>query len=78
LTNAPRAGAQKAEIRDSNGLLPFASGVADITIPLVVSSVSPSIANALGGDILTITGSGFPIDSSFLTVTLDDSTVCSV
>jgi hypothetical protein len=68
----PRAGSHKAEIRDVNGLLPYANGVADIEIALVVSKVTPSAVNALGGDILTITGSGFPIDKNFVTVTFDD------
>jgi hypothetical protein len=45
---------------------------------LVVSTVSPSAANALGGDILTITGSGFPIDKKFVTVTFSDFTACAV
>jgi hypothetical protein len=52
--------------------LPYANGVADITIELVVSSVTPSAVNALGGDILTINGSGFPIDKNFVAVTFDD------
>lgn len=58
--------------------MPYAAGVPDITIELVVSTVSPSAANALGGDILTITGSGFPIDKKFVTVTFSDTTGCAV
>ena len=68
----PRAGSHKAEIRDSKGLLPYADGVADISIALVVSSATPSAVNALGGDILTIIGTGFPIDRNFVSVTFDD------
>lgn len=68
--NSPRAGSHKAEIRDANGLLSFTAG-ADIDIALVVSSVNPSFANALGGDILTIVGTGFPVDNNFVTVTLE-------
>jgi hypothetical protein len=52
--------------------LPYATGVADITVALVVSSVTPNAANAFGGDILTITGEGFPVDKNFVTVTFDD------
>jgi hypothetical protein len=71
LKNAPRAGDHKAEVRDSKGLIPVASGVADITIALVVGSVTPDIANALGGDTLTITGSGFPVDMKYAVVQLE-------
>jgi hypothetical protein len=58
--------------------LPYAAGVADITIALVVSSVTPNAANAFGGDILTIAGEGFPVDKNFVTVTFDDNTACTV
>jgi hypothetical protein len=70
LKNAPRAGDHKAEIRDSKGLIPFASGVADINIALVITSVTPDVANALGGDILTIVGTGFPLDINTVKVSL--------
>ena len=72
------AGDHKAEIRDPKGLLPYASGVTDITIPLVVSSISPTSVNPLGGDILTITGTGFPIDTSDVTVAFDDKSICTI
>lgn len=70
MKNAPRAGDHKAEVRDSKGLIPIASGVADLTIALVVGSVTPDLANALGGDTLTITGSGFPVDMKYAVVQL--------
>jgi len=73
LKNAPRAGDHKVEIRDSKGLIPFASGVADINIPLVITSVTPDVANALGGDILTIVGTGFPLDINIVKVALKSS-----
>jgi hypothetical protein len=73
LKNAPRAGEQKAEIRDSKGLIPFASGVADINVALVITSVTPDDANALGGDILTIVGTGFPLDINTVKVYLKDA-----
>ena len=78
LPNAPRGGDHKAEVRDSKGLIPYASGVADITIAITVTNVSPSAANALGGDVLTVTGTGFPIDKQFVTVSFDDGTSCNV
>lgn len=70
LDHAPRAGDHKAEIRDAKGLIPFGSGVADITIALTVTSKSISTANAMGGDVLTITGTGFPILKSEVSVLL--------
>lgn len=81
LKHAPRAGDHKAEIRDSRGLVNFASGVADINIALTVTSVNPPLANALGGDTLTINGTGFPVDSSAVLVTLktaNDESACKV
>jgi hypothetical protein len=80
LANAPRAGDHKVEVRDSKGLVPVAN-IPDITILLVVDSVLPSLANALGGDTLTITGSGFPISKDFVSVSLstaDGETSCIV
>lgn len=70
LKNAPRAGDHKAEVRDPKGLIPIDSAVADIKIPLVVDSVTPDLANALGGDTLTITGSGFPVSIKYVEVKL--------
>lgn len=58
--------------------MPYAAGVTDITIVLEVSSVTPLEVNPLGGDILTITGSGFPVDKKFVTVTFSDLTACEV
>ena len=78
LPSAPRGGAHKAEVRDGKGLIPYKSGVADITISVTVTKVEPSAANALGGDVLTITGTGFPTDKSVVTVDFDDGTGCTV
>lgn len=78
LANAPRAGSIKVEVRTSQGLIPVASGVTAVTVPLVVSAVSPTNINPMGGNTLTITGSGFPIDKSFVTVALSDGAKCAV
>lgn len=71
LTNQPRAGAHKAEVRDVNGLLAHDAACTDVVISLVVTSSTPAAANALGGDTLTINGSGFPINKSEVTVHLE-------
>ena len=78
MANTPRAGSHKAEVRVSSGLLPYANGVADITIPLIVSSVSPTTVNPLGGAIITILGSGFPIEKDEIAVTFSDQTSCNI
>lgn len=74
LTHAPRAGSHKAEIRVTDGLIPFTSG-SDITINLVISGSSPSAANALGGDIMTIDGTGFPLEKELIEVRLESNDV---
>lgn len=61
--------------------MPVEETVQDINIKLSVTSVAPIFANALGGTILTIGGSGFPIDTSLVIVTLNTpsgSTTCRV
>jgi hypothetical protein len=78
LANAPRAGSIKVEIRTDQGLIPVASGVTAVSIPLVVSSVSPTTINPMGGNTLTITGTGFPIDKTFVSVALSDGAKCAV
>jgi len=48
-------------------------------VPLDIVSVSPSSGlNYFGGDIVTITGTGFSVDTSVMTVTFDDGTACNV
>ena len=81
MKNAPRAGDHKAEIRDASGLLPYATGVADINVPLVISTSSLLPANALGGDTLTISGTGFPLDVDLISVKLTSSagdSICTI
>ena len=78
LANAPRAGTHKSKVRVPSGLLPFASGVSDIKISLTVSSVTPNIVNPLGGAIITITGTGFPMTVDKASVTFSDKTGCLI
>ena len=45
---------------DANGLTPLSADVTAISVPLVVDTIEPyTDLNQLGGDILTITGTGF-------------------
>ena len=77
------AGTWLPEIKDSKGLLPLAVGFAGQTVSLVVSNVTPATdLNPAGGDIITITGSGFPsvisLSSSIFSVMFDDGNVCTL
>jgi hypothetical protein len=78
LKGVPYAGSHKVEIRVAGGLIPFASGVADITIDLVANSVSPTSINPLGGAILSITGSGFPECPMMVSIMFSDGTGCEI
>lgn len=78
LANAPTAGSFSVQISNSNGILPLAGNVAAIATQLVVSTISPLTTNPYGGGLLTITGSGFPIVISAVTISFDDGTGCTV
>ena len=61
LASSMIAGSWKPEVRDAKGLLPVAEALVALTVPLTVTSVSPStLLNPSGGDMLTIYGTGFP------------------
>ena len=52
-------------------------GAINVITPFEATSVSPnSDIDVLGGDILTITGRGFPDDIEDISVTLSDGTIC--
>ena len=71
-----RAGTWKPEVRDAKGLLPNAAGIAGHSVPLVVDSVYPTAElNPAGGNIITITGSGFPsrIDAEGVTLEISNA-----
>jgi len=66
-TKGPMAGTWIPQVRTVNGSIPNTG--APINIPLVVASVTPNLdINYLGGDTLTIVGSGFGIDLSKVSV----------
>lgn len=60
---------------DLKGHIPVASGVSKHKIDCSATSISPSSnLNILGGDILTISGSGFPSGlDSLLSINFDDT-----
>jgi len=79
LSVLPAAGAWNVEVYDPSGLVPVKSDVAKINVALVVTSVSPATAlNQLGGDVLTITGTGFDKDMSKVGIAFSDTTKCDV
>lgn len=57
------------EVYDENGLIPIGTGASGIDISVTVSGISPSTdLNQLGGNTLTITGTGFPSVASYVEV----------
>ena len=60
------------------GLIPVDSGLTAVAIDLVVSTVSSASINNQGGDVLTITGSGFPLDPLMASVKLSDGAICAI
>lgn len=79
MTLIPAAGEWHVDVRDAEGIAQVNDGVAKISIPLTVASVTPNKdINFNGGSILTITGNGFPTQTKQASVQLDDQTVCKV
>lgn len=58
---------------NSLGIIPLADGVAPITVPLVLSTVSPAAGADNGGYFATLTGNGFPTDATKITVSVCNS-----
>ena len=66
-------------MRDESGLVPIDASVAKINVGLSVTSISPSTGlNQLGGDILTISGTGFDTAADNTQVTFSDGTSCEI
>ena len=73
------AGSWVPEVRDAAGLIPVSDAVAAHTVPLVVTGVAPDLdLNQAGGDILAITGEGFPstLEGHDLKFRFSDGTDC--
>jgi len=78
LSALPAAGDWDVQVSDLKGLVPIQTDLAKINVPLVITSVSPaSNLNQLGGDELTIAGSGFHTVAD-TKITFSDSTGCDV
>lgn len=74
------AGNWDATIQTASGSVPIKAGVAKIVAPLTVTSVTPNTnLNQMGGDVLTIAGTGFDaVTMASNTVALTDGTKCPV
>lgn len=62
LAQGPAAGTYNmVEVLSDDGRVPVNLAVSAINVPLIISTITPSTdLNAAGGDVLTISGSGFP------------------
>jgi hypothetical protein len=81
LANAPAAGTHHAKVHGKCGFFNFKSST-PIDVPLVITDVQSSSGssglNKLGGDTLTITGTGFPVDKEPVVYFDHDGTTCKV
>jgi len=76
---APAAGQWDVKVIGLNGATPMGAAVAKISVPLTVTSITPNTdLNQLGGDVLTIVGTGFDqiIDNS--SIVFSDTTTCTI
>ena len=79
LNTAAAAGSWDVKVADANGYTPKGTTVAQVSVPLSVTSISPNTGlNQLGGDTLTITGTGFDQIIDNTSVVFSDSTACQV
>ena len=79
LAESPAAGSWDVEVYEPKGRVPLATGVAKIDVALVVTAISPNTGlNQLGGDVLTLTGTGFDKVMTNVAVAFSDSTTCAV
>ena len=77
LNAMPAAGSWDVKLIDYRGLIPLDSAIVKLDVALVIDSISPdSLLNQLGGDILTLTGSGFDDGLSNTTIFFSDNTSC--
>jgi len=80
LPNTLSAGNWDASIQTATGSVPIKAGTAKIVAALTVTSVTPATnLNQMGGDVLTIAGTGFDAENiASNTVALTDGTKCPV
>ena len=79
LTTPAAAGSWDVKVTDASGLIPVDASVAKINVGLTVTSISPSTdLNQLGGDILTLEGTGFDSITDNTQIAFSDGTTCDV
>ena len=75
----PAGGVWDAFAFGTDGRVLLDSVLTQISIPIQVDSVTPnSDLNQNGGDILTFSGIGFPLNTNDISVTFSDGTSCTV
>jgi len=75
----PAAGSWNVELYEPKGLVPVKADTAKIAVALVVTSISPSTnLNQLGGDELTIIGTGFDKNMAKVAIAFSDTTKCDI
>ncbi len=80
-TNVPQVAGSFSTVTviDANGKVKVADGISPIVFNLIVDGLVPdSGLNTFGGDILTISGAGFAMNTDDMSVTFSDGTVCKV
>ena len=76
---APAAGQWDVKIIGLNGITPIGAAVSKISVPLTVASITPNTdLNQLGGNVLTIVGTGFDQVTDNSSVVFSDSTTCTI
>ena len=79
LTTPAAAGSWDVQVTDSSGLIPIDSTIAQISIALTLTGVSPASGlNQLGGDILTLSGTGLDQIMDGTSVDFSDGTTCQI
>lgn len=80
LTKGAAAGTYpQVEVLTADGLVPVAGTVTPITVALSTTAVTPAVdLNSVGGDTLTITGTGLPQKAEQVDVSFSDATKCTV
>lgn len=75
----PAAGTWNVELYEPKGLVPVKAETAKISVALVVTSISPATnLNQLGGDELTIVGTGFDKNMDKVAIKFSDTTKCDL
>ena len=79
-SRALEAGTWYPVLADELGQIPLGKGLKPFKVEMVVSSLTvPEVGvNPYGGDVLTIKGTGFPMEKDRVWVSLDSWATCSI